>query len=153
MHKPLLPYLAALEGQLAAPASAPQPGAFARFAAEAARDPSAASAIRVMVHSCSELILKSADAARTYVQYEFPGYPSAVDTAVRGGRSPEFGESRTFEFGPHPQTAAAFTEALKVSLVSFAVFDAAAAGDDAQVGVANISISCASCSSLSDELA
>jgi hypothetical protein len=122
----------------------PEPNVFARFAAEAERDVSAASAIRVTVHSCHSLKLSSHDpASQVYVQYEFPGYLAAVDTALKPGTKAEFNESRTFEFAPNPQSSPSFCEALQKSVLTFAVFDASAVGDASQVGVCRIPLQCA----------
>jgi hypothetical protein len=140
MHKPMLPFLTELEDACALPID-PQPNIFARFAASAQNDPSAASGIRVTVHVCTGLVLSTDPAAaRTYIQYEFPGYPAAVDSAVRVGADPVFEESRIFEFGPNPQTAPAFCEALRVSMLSLVVFDATGEGDDTNVGICHLSL-------------
>ena len=145
MYKPLLPFLKRLADDLAGPAQQDSDAnVFARFAAEAQRDVSAASAIRVTVHSCSELQLPGGGASsHTYVQYEFPGHPTAIDTAVQPGANPRFDESRAFEFAPNPQSSPAFGEALRAGVLSFAVFDASGVGDAAQVGVCNIPLQCA----------
>jgi hypothetical protein len=138
MHKPLLPYLTQFAHEIASPVD-PEPNVFARFAAEAQRDVSAASAIRVIVHSCHSLRLPSQDlSSKVYVQYEFPGYPVAVDTALKADTNPEFNESRTFEFAPNPQSSPSFCEALRKSVLTFAVFDASTVGDSSQVGVCRI---------------
>jgi C2 domain len=141
MHKPMLPFLARLDAPLAELAN-PQPNVFSRFAADAARDPSFASGIRVTVLACSELASSNREATCPYVQYEFPGFPVAVDTATKRGIQPTFKEDRTFEFAPNPQTSREFVSALRVSQLTFVVFDAAGEGDEAHIGICNVSLEC-----------
>ena len=147
MYKPLLPFLDILEPRLAKPLPEPVPGIFSAFAAQAKEDPSSASAIKVTVHSCSDLVLSThADAAKTYVQYEFPGHAAAVETLAQSGCNPAFEESRTFEFAPHPQSNAAFADALRTAVLRLVVLDAAADSSGETVGIANLALSCAPCS-------
>jgi hypothetical protein len=152
MHKPMLPFLNSLDRPQPSngPSDAHQDSIFATFAANAAHDPSKASGLRVTVHKGTDLVLNRSDpsSSRLYVQYEFPGYPQPVNSALKAGRHPEFADSRVFEFGPHPQSAAAFLNALRTALVTFAVFDAAGAGDDALVGRGDVSLQCALCLTL-----
>lgn len=144
MFRPLLPFLDILEPRTIKPLPAPAPGILASFAAKAKEDPSTASAIKVTIHSCTDLVLAThADAAKVYVQYEFPGHAAAVETLAQSGCSPEYEESRTFEFAPHPQSNAAFADALRTAVLRLAVLDAAADGSGETVGIANLALSCA----------
>lgn len=142
MHKPLLPFLQLDALPPTSSADGAQTDIFSRFAAGAARDPSHASGIQVTIVACTELDAVDAAAARPYVQYEFPGYAGAVVTATKRGVRPAYHEARTFEFAPNPQTTRAFMDALRASQLTLVVFDAAAATDNAHIGICNIALEC-----------
>eukprot|EP00892_Ulva_mutabilis_P010113 jgi/Ulvmu1/7474/UM037_0017.1 len=135
MPRPI-PSVAQLQQDVDRELSVMQADPLFRFAQHAKRHPASAAGLQVTIVSCAALRVVGADSARPYVNYQFPGHPQPVDTAIQPGAAPVFEEKRTFEFAPDPQTSCLFLSKLGEERLQLHVFDAGNAGE--HVGSASV---------------
>ena len=91
----------------------------------------ASSAVRVVIHSCRELLPRRGGAAdmRPYCSYRFPGFAAPHDTLLAAGDCPQFGDSKLFPLARTDALARQLADLdLELSVFDDADSDAAEAG-------------------------